>query len=84
MRPERVASAVETTIVRVTRDIKKREGNTGSDKLNSLSKLVNAYNRLVERSKGDTGSDSDSSAVNYYEKLEKDCLSEVAEGKVDG
>ena len=78
MKPERVASAVETTIVRVTRDIKKREGNTGSDKLNSLSKLVNAYNRLVYRTKEDEKSDSEPSDVNYYEKLEKDCIGEVA------
>jgi hypothetical protein len=78
MKPERVALAVENAIVRVTRDIKKREGNTGSDKLNSLSKLVNAYNRLVDRSKEDTKSDSESPHPNYYEKLEKDCLGEVA------
>ena len=84
MKPERVALAVENAIVRVTRDIKKRQGNTGSDKLNSLSKLVNAYNRLVQRTKEDAGTGSESSDVNYYEKLEKDCLGEVAEGKVDG
>jgi len=78
MKPERVALAVENAIVRVTRDIKKREGNTGSDKLNSLSKLVNAYNRLVARTKEDTKSDSESPHSNYYEKLEKNCLGEVA------
>ena len=78
MKPQRVALAVETTIVRVTRDIKKREGNTGSDKLNSLSKLVNAYNRLVYRTKEDEKSDSEPPNVNYYEKLEKDCIGEVA------
>jgi hypothetical protein len=77
MKPERVASAVEMTIVRVTRDIKKRQGNTGSDKLNSLSKLVNAYNRLVDRSKEDTKTDSESLHPNYYEKLEKDCFGEM-------
>ena len=74
MKPQRVALAVETTIVRVTRDIKKREGNTGSDKLNSLSKLVNAYNRLVYRTKEDEKSDSDPPHPNYYEKLEKECI----------
>jgi hypothetical protein len=42
MKPVRIVNAVETTIVRVTRDVKKQEGNTGSEKLNSLSKLVNA------------------------------------------
>ena len=78
MKPERVVSAVEMTIVRVTRDIKKRQGNTGSDKLNSLSKLVNAYNRLIERTKEDTGPDTESSGNNYYEKMEKECFSEMA------
>ena len=78
MKPERVALAVENAIVRVTRDIKKREGNTGSDKLNSLSKLVNAYNRLVYRTKEDEKSEPEPPNVNYYEKLEKDCIGEVA------
>ena len=78
MKPEKVLSAVETTIMRVTRDIKKRQGNTGSDKLNSLSKLVNAYNRLLERTKEETESDPESSDDGYYEKLEKECAAEMA------
>jgi hypothetical protein len=78
MKPERVISAVEMTILRVTRDIKKKQGNTGSDKLNSLSKLVNAYNRLIERTKEGTESDSESSGANYYEKMETDCFGEMA------
>jgi hypothetical protein len=71
MKPEKVISAIETTIVRVTSDIKKKQGNIGSDKLNSLSKLVNSYNRLLERTKD--GSDADESD-NYYDSLEKKCL----------
>jgi hypothetical protein len=71
MKPEKVISAVETTILRVTRDIKKKKGNTGGDKLNSLSKLINSYNRLIERTKD--GSDADESD-NYYDSLEKECL----------
>ena len=78
MKPDKVVKAVETTIVRVTRDIKKRQGNTGSDKLNSLSKLVNAYNRLLERTKEESDSEPESSDVGYYEKLEKECFGEVA------
>jgi len=83
MKPERVVSAVEMTIVRVTRDIKKRQGNTGSDKLNSLSKLVNAYNRLIERTKEGAGSGSKTSDANYYEKMEKECFGETAGETVD-
>ena len=78
MKPERVALAVENAIVRLTRDIKKRQGNTGSDKLNSLSKLVNAYNRLVVRTKEDAEPGSEPPHPNYYETLEEDCLGEVA------
>ena len=68
MKPEKVISALETTIIRVTRDIKKKQGNAGADKLNSLSKLVNSYNRLLERTKDN----SDSEGKSYYSKLEKD------------
>jgi len=71
MKPEKVITAVETTIVRVTRDIKRKQGNIGSDKLNSLSKLVNSYNRLIERTKD--GSDADE-PDNYYDQMEKECL----------
>ncbi len=70
MKQNKVITAVETTIVRVTRDIKKKQGNVGSDKLNSLSKLLNAYNRLLERAKD--GSQDEKS--NYYDGLEKECL----------
>ena len=47
MKPEKIVSALETTIIRVTKDIKKKQGNTGSDKLDSLAKLVNSYSRLL-------------------------------------
>ena len=71
MKPEKVISALEATIARVTRDIKKKQGNIGSDKLNSLSKLINSYNRLVERTKD--GCDADE-PDNYYDQMEKECL----------
>ena len=70
MKPEKVITVVETIIARVTRDIKKKQGNIGSDKLNSLSKLLNAYNRLLERTKD--GSQDEKSY--YYDDLEKECL----------
>jgi hypothetical protein len=70
MQSEKVISAVEATIIRVTRDIKKKKGDTGGDKLNSLSKLINSYNRLIERTKD--GSDADE--PNFYDELEKQSL----------
>ena len=71
MKPHKVISALESTIARVTRDIKKKQGNIGSDKINSLSKLINSYSRLVERSKN--GSDADESD-NDYDQMERQCL----------
>ena len=71
MKPEKVISAVESTIIRVTRDMKKKQGNVGSDKINSLSKLVNCYNRLIEKTKdGSEPGESD----NYYGQMEKQYL----------
>ena len=71
MKPEKVIANIESTIAHVTRDIKKKQGNIGSDKLNSLSKLVNAYNRLIERTKdGSAGEKSE----NYYDNLENECI----------
>ena len=70
MKPDKVISALESTIGRVTRDIRKKKGNIGSDKLNSLSKLINSYNRLIERA--NDGSQPDE--FNYHDELEKECL----------
>ena len=72
MKPDKIIIAVESTIARVTRDIKKKKGNIGSDKLNSLSKLINSYNRLIERTKDG----SEPKDYNYYDELEKECLKE--------
>ena len=63
MKPEKIISALETTIIRVTRDIKKKQGNTGSDKLDSLAKLANSYSRLLTRLISDSGEKG------YYELM---------------
>ena len=39
---------VEAAINRVCTDIKNKKGGSGADKLDSLSKLINSYNRLIE------------------------------------
>jgi hypothetical protein len=49
MSTERVIVDLERTIRKVCKDIKKRNGSVGGDKLDSLSKLVNSYSRLLER-----------------------------------
>ena len=64
MPEDKVAMAVGQAIIRVTRDIKKKKGVVGSDKLNSLSKLVNAYNRLLERTEAEQEPES-----TYYDQM---------------
>ena len=56
MATEKVVSDIEGTIKKVCADIKRKNGAVGCDKLDSLSKLVNSYTKLVEtnREKEDT------------------------------
>ena len=49
MSTKKVIIDLERTIRKVCKDIKKRNGSVGGDKLDSLSKLVNSYSRLIER-----------------------------------
>ena len=51
MNPEKVLRDLEKTIKKVTKDIQQRSGGVGNEKLDSLSKLTNAYSRLYERHK---------------------------------
>lgn len=47
MNTEEVIQNLEAAINRVCTDIKNKKGGSGADKLDSLSKLVNAYSRLI-------------------------------------
>jgi hypothetical protein len=49
MSTKKVIRNIEAAINRVCEDIKHRQGGSGADKLDSLSKLVNSYSRLIER-----------------------------------
>ena len=49
MSTERIIIEVERTIKKVCGDVKRKKGAVGCDKLDSLSKLVNSYSRLLER-----------------------------------
>lgn len=51
MNPEKVLRDLEKTIKKVSKDIQQKSGSVGSEKLDSLSKLTNAYSRLYERHK---------------------------------
>ena len=67
MSTEKIIAEVERTIKRVSGDIRKKQGAVGSDKLDSLSKLVNSYSRLLERNQ---------EAKNRAEN-EKPCYNEI-------
>ena len=69
-----VLNEVEGAIIRICTDIKKKKGGSGADKLDSLSKLINSYSRLIERNRtvdSDLLEDGDSG---YYETLERQNL----------
>jgi len=51
MNTDRVLKSLEAIILRITKDMKK-QGETTSEKISSLAKMVNSYSRLLERSKG--------------------------------
>ena len=66
---KKVIRNIEAAINRVCEDIKKKKAGSGADKLDSLSKLVNSYSRLIERDKQkeiDPTLDGDPA---YYKKL---------------
>ena len=67
MNTDKIIHELEQTIRKVCKDIKKRKGSVGGDKLDSLSKLVNSYSRLIERHQGSKGED----------KENKPCLHEI-------
>ena len=49
MNNEEVLTDIEEAISRVCGDVKKKRGPSGSTKLDSLSKLINSYSRLIDR-----------------------------------
>jgi hypothetical protein len=72
MSTKKVIRNIEAAINRVCEDIKQKQGGSGADKLDSLSKLVNSYSRLIERDKQkgiDPTMDGDPT---YYKKLAAD------------
>jgi hypothetical protein len=69
MASKKVIKNLEAAINRICDDIKDKKGGSGADKLDSLSKLVNSYSRLIERGKEkkiDTHMNGD---PGYYERI---------------
>jgi hypothetical protein len=71
MNSNKVLSELEGAIIRVSNDIKEKRGGSGVDKLDSLSKLVNSYSRLLERVKGDDSDPAENGDPDHYLKISK-------------
>ena len=72
MGTEQILKDIEQTIRRVTRDIRKKKGAVGGDKLSDLAKLVNSYSRLIERMGHDQGRAEDGQP-GFHESLYESC-----------
>ena len=66
-----VIQNVEAAINRVCTDIKNKKGGSGADKLDSLSKLINSYNRLLEKSNSSEYDADEDGDPEYYKQLER-------------
>jgi len=60
---------IEAAINRVCEDIKDKKGGSGADKLDSLSKLINSYSRLIERDKQKEIDPTLDGDPTYYKRL---------------
>ena len=71
MGKEHVIREVEAAIIRVCTDIKQKKGGSGADKLDSLSKLLNSYNRLIDKGHTSNSNPEEDGDPDHYERLKK-------------
>lgn len=69
MSAKKVIRNIEAAINRICEDIKQKQGGSGADKLDSLSKLVNSYSRLIERDKQKVTDPNIDGDPTYYKKI---------------
>ena len=69
MSTKKVIRNIEAAINRICEDIKDKKTGSGADKLDSLSKLVNSYSRLIERDKLKLIDPTIDGDPTYYKKL---------------
>ena len=72
MSKKKVVNELEGAILRVCKDIKSKQGASGSDKIDSLSKLINSYSRLLERGKRNRRNYIEDGNPGYLRKQEKE------------
>lgn len=71
MNSKKVLKKLENAIIRVCTDIEEKKSGSGRDKLDSVSKLVNSYSRLLERVKGNEPDPAENGDPTYYKKMSK-------------
>ena len=69
MSTKKIIKDLEAAINRVCEDIKQKQGGSGADKLDALSKLVNSYSRLIERNKQKESDPTEDGDPTYCKKL---------------
>jgi hypothetical protein len=69
MSTKKVIRNIEAAINRVCEDIKDKQAGSGADKLDSLSKLINSYSRLIERDKQKEHDSTLDGDPTYYKRL---------------
>lgn len=69
MATKKMMRNIEAAINRVCEDIKEKNGASGADKLDSLSKLINSYSRLVERNNQKEIDPTMDGDPTYYKRL---------------
>lgn len=69
---KKVIKNIDAAINRVCEDINDKKAGSGADKLDSLSKLVNSYSRLLERNKQEEIDPTEDGDPVYYKKMTAD------------
>jgi hypothetical protein len=69
MTTKKIIRNIEAAINRICEDIKDKKTGSGADKLDSLSKLVNSYSRLIERDKQKAVDPTEDGDPTYYKKI---------------
>jgi hypothetical protein len=71
MSSKKVLKKLESAIIRICQDIEEKKGGSGVDKLDSVSKLVNSYSRLLERIKVNDPNLTENGDPDHYRKISK-------------
>lgn len=71
MASKKVIKNIEAAINRVCKDIQNQKCGSGSDKLSSLSALINSYSRLLERDNQKKFDPNEDGTPGYHDEISK-------------